>query len=342
MSPFFFFNARLSHKLMSTDEFEAFINSMPEIVKRYRAVEASDKYKEFRSLEMTVSTDFFRSQKDKTLKQKNGKKLWAESEEGKQEARFAELQKDADILFFRNTEEGKIRRAEALEPVVEDRFDWKQLSDSPWKPGFLYPSKDFVAVHSYTNELQAYTGGKNVRIEDGILHIDTRKEFVTAPAWNPEKGMVNHPFQYTSDVLHTEVPIHRDGGLAMIKARCRGYVNHGAYLRGKKHLPMLFLFDYTGFRLYCGLKTQAQQKDDGIIRLRGLQPIPYVIYTVAWDKSNITWFVNNLPVHTVPNTLPQGEDLYLHLYSCLFPKQRHIGEGHLDVDWVRCYNIKKA
>ena len=342
MSPFFFLNARLSRKLMSTDEFEATINAMPEIVKRYRTVETSDKYKEYRSLEMSVSTDFFRSQKDKTLKQKNGKQLWAESEEGKQEARFAELKKDADILFYQQTDDKQIRHAEALEKVIDDHFSWKQLNESPWRPGFLYPSKDFVAVHSYVNELQAYTGGKNVRVEDGVLHIDTRKEMVTAPAWDSKKGIVMHPFQYTSDVLHTEVPIHREGGLAMIKARCRGYVNHGAYLRGKKHLPMLFLFDYTGFRLYCGLKTQMQPKDDGVVRLRGLQPIPYIIYTVAWDKTKITWFVNNLPVHTAPNTLPQGEDLYLHLYSCLFPKQRHTTEGHLDVEWVRCYNVKKA
>ena len=163
MSPFFFINARLSHKLMSTDEFEALINKMPDIIKRYRTVEASDKYKEFRALEMTVSTDFFRSQKDKILEQKNGKKLWAESEEGKQEARLAELKKDDDILFLQSTDEKQIRQAEALRPVVKDNFNWKQLSDSPWSPGFLYPSKDFVAVHSYVNELQAYTGGKNVR-----------------------------------------------------------------------------------------------------------------------------------------------------------------------------------
>lgn len=341
MSPFFFINARLSHKLMSTDEYEALINKMPDIIKRYRTVEASDKYKEFRALEMTVSTDFFRSQKDKILGQKNGKKLWAESEEGKQEARLAELKKDDDILFLQRIDEKQIRQVEALRPVVKDNFDWKQLSDSPWSPGFLYPSKDFVAVHSYVNELQAYTGGKNVRIEDGILHIDTRKEPTTAPAWDEKKGMVQHLFPYSSDVIHTDAPINRNGGMAMIKARCRGYVNHGAYLRGKKHLPMLFLFNYTGFRLYCGLKTESQQENDGMIYLRGLQPIPYIIYTVAWDKSKITWFVNNLPVHTAPNTLPQGEDLYLHIYSCLFSKQRHTTEGHLDVDWIRCYNYDK-
>ena len=340
MSPFFFLNARLTHKLMRTADFEALINSMPDIAKRYRSVESSDMYKEYRSLEMSISTDFFRSQKEKTLKQKNGKQLWAESEEGKQEARFQELKKNADILFYLATDAKQIRQAEALQPVFEDHFGWTKLEDSQWKSGFLYPSKDFVANHSYTNELQAYTDGKNVKVANGQLVIETRKEIASGPAWDPKKGMVMHQFQYTSGALHAEVPISRDGGMAIIKARCTGSVNHGVYLRGKKHLPMLFLFDFTGKRLYTGIKTE-KDGDKHMLRLNGLPATRSIIYTVTWDRTNINWFINNMLIHTAPNTLPMGEDMYLHLYSCLFAKNRG-AEGTLEIDWVRCYNVKKA
>ena len=131
----------------------------------------------------------------------------------------------------------------------------------------------------------------------------------------------------------------RDGGLVMIKARCRGYVNHGAYLRSPKHLPLISIFDYTGFKMYCGLKTKNEPKE-GWHLLKGFQPIPYVIFTVYWDKTDIIWFVNNMPVYRHANTLPAGEKLYLHLYSCLFKNQRRKGEGSLDIDWVKQYKFK--
>ncbi len=338
MNLFFFLRAFLRGKLMSTKKFQELIDSIPDKVSQYRQTEQSDELKEYEQLKMSVTSDFFKSNKEKILKQKNGKALWAQSPEAKQEARFKELDANVNIQSFLKTNAKDIERAESLEPFFVDNMTWTDFAASEWKAGVKYPTEDFKNQHSYVDELQANNGGKNVTIENGIMHINTRKETVTAPAWDSKKGMVMHPFAYTSDIIYYDRPMSRDNGLVMIKAQCRGYVNHGAYLRSDKHIPMLHVFDYTGFRLYTGLTTRNGQK---MHRLQGLQPVIYMVYSVAWNKTEIMWFVNNMLVHKEPNTLPAGEKLYLHLYSNLFPGQRHVTEGSLDVAWVRCFTTKQ-
>ncbi len=339
MNPFFFLNAFLTRKLMSTVSFEKLIDSMPEQAKRYRQIEQSDKLKEYRVLEMTVNGDNFQSAKKNAYSNRKTKAEWLQSDEAKQEARFNELKNDADIQFFLGADKTDIQRAEALDPIFTDDFRWSSFASSPWKAGFVYPTKDFQSNHTYTDELQAYNEGRNVHTQDGTLFIHTRKEHKQAPAWDNKKGMIMKDFNYTTDVINTGVPMSRDGGLVMLKAQCHGHVNHGAYLRSDKHLPYISIFDYRNFRMYCGLRTSATNGKEWHL-LEGLQPIRDLIFTVAWNRTEIMWFINNMLVYKTANNMPHGEKLYLHLYSYLFAQQRRITEGSLEVKWVRCFNIK--
>ena len=111
-------------------------------------------------------------------------------------------------------------------------------------------------------------------------------------------------------------------------------------MRSKNHVPFISLFDYTGLRLYCGIKDSLKH-DKNLKMLDGLQPIPYTIFTVSWQKDEIVWFVNNLEVYRTKNLIPAGEKLYLHMYSFAFESDRHSTEGELDVDWIRVYKVKK-
>ena len=265
---------------------------------------------------------------------------WEHTDEGKQDARFEALKQDEDIRFLQTANLRAIEQYEQFEKSYEDVFNWTRLEASDWRPGMVYPSEAFVRNHAFTNELQAYNKGRNVDTAGGILHIKTVKEKVTAPAWDEKKGMVMSDFDYTSDIISNDKVAVEEGDVVQVKVRCRGFLNHGIYLRSKKHLPMIHLFNYTGLRLYVGAKDSLNS-DRYLKMLDGLQPIRYVVFTVSWQKDEIVWFVNNLEVYRTKNLIPKGEKLYMHMFSFISPKARRVTEGELQVDWIRVFKHKK-
>ncbi|MCQ2342288.1 MAG: hypothetical protein MJZ75_02170 [Paludibacteraceae bacterium] len=267
-------------------------------------------------------------------------KRWETTEEGKMEERYNALKQSEDIIFFLGMDVKNVEKWEQFELAFEDDFEWAGLSNSQWKAGFVYPNDDFKHVHSYSNEKQAYNNGRNVETSDSILTIRTRKEAKEGPAWDAKKGMIMKEFPLTSDAIYTDKVAIEEGSVVQVKCRCRGLLNHGIYLRSKSHVPFISLFDYTGRRLYCGVKDSLKH-DRNLKMLDGLQPITQTIFTVSWQKDEIVWFVNNLEVYRTANLIPKGEKLYLNMYSFAFEKERHAGEGELNVDWVRVYNVKK-
>ncbi|MCQ2346973.1 MAG: hypothetical protein MJZ92_03490 [Paludibacteraceae bacterium] len=254
----------------------------------------------------------------------------------KQEERYKYLVNDPDVKFFLNQDEKKHQRFESFETIFEDNFDLTDISAKGWKPGFAYP-EGFKAVHSYSNEQQAYVGGKNVEIKDSILYLHTKKEEATGASWDAKKGMITEQFHYTSDSIFNTAEFE-EGCILQVKARCRGFLNHGIYLRSKKHIPFISLFNYAEQKAYCGLKASLQENDYKH-ELKGLQPIPFAIFTMIWGKDEIIWYLNDLEVHRTKNIIPKGEKLFLHMFSFQF-KGKRISEGQLEVDWVRAYKLK--
>jgi len=267
------------------------------------------------------------------------KNRWQTTDEGKIEARYEQLKKSDDIQFFFAANVQQIEHWEQFDKVYEDDFEWFNLKESTWKPGFVYPD-GFKNVHSYNNEKQAYTGGKNLVMKNSTLRIKTRRENTEGVAWDSKKGMFIRPFTYTSDCLYSDQVAIEEGSVVQCKCKCRGRLNHGVYMRSKNHVPFISVFDYTGLKLYCGVKDSLKH-DKNLKLLDGLQPIPYTIFTVSWQKDEIVWFVNNLEVYRAKNLVPKGEKLYLHLYSFAFENDRFTTEGDLDVDWIRVYKLKK-
>lgn len=266
-------------------------------------------------------------------------KRWFNTEEGKMEARYEELKKDEDIVFFHNTNVQNVERWEQFDLAFNDDFEWVNVRNSAWKPGFIYPNDKFLNAHSYANEQQAYCDGRMIDTDNSILTIKTRKIEQEGRAWDAKKGMFMKTFPYSSDALFTDTVAIEEGSVVQVKCKCSGKLNHGIYLRSKNHVPFISVFDFTGKKVWCGVKDSLKH-DKNMKALNGLHPIAYTIFTLSWQKDEIVWFVNNLEVCRMPNLLPKGEKLYLHLYSFQFENAK-ISEGDLNVDWIRVYNVKK-
>lgn len=235
---------------------------------------------------------------------------WYDTPECKQDTRYAELAKAPEIVFFLSKDPKRITELERFKQVFADDFKWHNLADSPWRAGFAYPSKDFQPHHSFVNELQAYNRGKNVETQNDTLYIRTRKEAVTAPAWDAKRGMVMHDFRYTSDVLQNANAMGITSGVIMVKARCHGHLNHSICLTTKASKPVASVFKGKLHRIF-------------------------VVYTLVWNKNELVWYVNNMEVARTKNTLP-NEPMHITMRSFI-PKGKRGGTGDLEVEWIKVF-----
>jgi hypothetical protein len=143
-----------------------------------------------------------------------------------------------------------------------------------------------------------------------VLSIKTKKQKTTAPAWHPTKGMLMHPFKFTSDIWHTAEAVAPEAGVLQAKVSCAGKAKHMLCLTtatAKKALPIL------------SEKT-----------MKG-----YIVYTVVWNKKEVINYVNNVEVAREKNTLA-GEKLHLLVRSYL-PENKKARNGQLNIDWIRIY-----
>ncbi len=236
------------------------------------------------------------------------KKRWFTTPESQQEKRYDALVKHADIVFYFQHTEQEIADLEAYKMAWAAEFETAPLSDV-WQTGFLYPSKELKANHSHVNELQAYTQGRNTQVANRVLSIQTKKEKTTAPAWHPTKGMIMHPFAYTSDVWHTAEAVAPKAGVLQAKVHLSGKAKHVVCLTtagAKKSLHIL--------------PADKQVKD--------------AIYTLVWNGNEVVNYVNDVEVARSKNPLA-GEALHLLMRSYLPGNVK--GTGKMEIDWIRIY-----
>ncbi len=236
------------------------------------------------------------------------KKRWFTTPESQQEKRYDALVKHADIVFYFQHTEQEIANLEAYKMAWAAEFETAPLSDV-WQTGFLYPSKELKANHSHVNELQAYTQGRNTQVANRVLSIQTKKEKTTAPAWHPTKGMIMHPFAYTSDVWHTAEAVAPKAGVLQAKVHLSGKAKHVVCLTtagAKKSLHIL--------------PADKQVKD--------------AIYTLVWNEKEVVNYVNDVEVARGKNPLA-GESLHVLMRSYLPENVK--GTGKMEIDWMRIY-----
>ena len=236
------------------------------------------------------------------------KKRWFTTPESQQEKRYDALVKHADIVFYFQHTEQEIADLEAYKMAWAAEFETASLSDV-WQTGFLYPSKELKANHSHVSEQQAYTQGKNTHISASVLSIQTKKQKTTAPAWHPTKGMIMHPFAYTSDVWHTAEAVAPKAGVLQAKVRVSGKAKHVVCLTtagAKKSLHIL--------------PADKQVKD--------------AIYTLVWNEKEVVNYVNDVEVARGKNPLA-GESLHVLMRSYLPENVKGIGK--MEIDWMRIY-----
>ncbi len=293
--------------------------------KNYLNVLNSQELKELEALEKEVHTEEFKTRHALW----SDAKRWEHSEEYKTEQRYLALAKSEDIQFYYAQREEKIDWAELFRPAFADDMS----SSVNWKAGYGYANPVMKDGHSRTNERQAYNGGKNTFFADGRMDIETREESAKAVAWDEKKGFVEQVFDYTSDVMNTHDAFAQERGMFMAKVRSQGSGHHFFGLStGIPGEPMVALYHYNGDKHQLGLVNGKKTK---MAELTGVLRSMYHVYTLRWTKDELIWYVNNMEVLRLRNSLPK-EKMFLLAQSWL-PVAEKGGTGKLKVQWARVY-----
>ena len=122
-------------------------------------------------------------------------------------------------------------------------------------------------------------------------------------------------------------------GVFRAKLRCNGKVQHAFWLGSDNKLPHINIFRYNGKEISIG----NANKDifDGV-KITGINPLQYFIYTLVWTEKELIWMINNLEIYRTASNIPV-EDMYLAFNSFISEKQ-HGSAGCLEVDWIRVYS----
>jgi len=311
-----------------------------EILKKYKRFQHSKAYKtyirfhesyiikEYELLRIKVASPEFKKANDFWANQNR----WHTTPEFALEQCFFELAKNPDVIFFEKEKPERFERYRQLKLSFQEEFEWNTLDKSRWAFGFHYKSPELIGDHSFANEKQANHSGKNVSVVEGVLKIATKHEKVTSRAWHVTKGFIDKEFQFTSDVLQTADTFRQKGGVFRAKIRCTGKIHHAFWLRTNTKLPLINIFHYNG--KYITLGNTNKNLVDGI-KIQGINPFQFYIYTLVWTEKELVWMVNNLEVYRTASNIPK-EEMYLAFNSFISQKQKGCA-GSMDVDWVRVY-----
>jgi len=311
-------------------------------LKKYKQFEHSKAYKnyirfynsyiikEFELLKTKVATPEFKEANDFWANETR----WHNTPECAQEQRYYELAKNPDIVFYVNEKPERFEKNRAMTLSFQDEFDWNTLDKSHWNFGFHYKSEKLLGDHSFSNEKQAYHSGKNVSVANGILRLSTKHEKVTSRAWDTTKGFIDKEFNYTSDVLQTAKTFRQSCGIFRAKLRCTGDLQHAFWLGAESKLPHINIFHFNGKLITLG--NANKNLFDGI-KIKGINPAQFYIYTLIWSKKELIWMINDLEVYRTVSNVPT-DSMYLAFNSFISQKQKG-SAGNLEIDWVRTYTI---
>ena len=310
----------------SLRKFKAFKHSKE--YKTYVRFHDSFIIKEYEKLKAKVSTPEF----VKTNEFWANQDRWHTTPEYQTELQFYKLAEHPDMAYYVNEKPERFNNFRNVKLIFTDEFDAKTIATTSWNFGFHYKNPKLIRQHSFFNEKQANTGGKNTTQELSHLKIETKEQKSNALAWHHKQGFLKKDFTHTADVVQSAEKFQKKFGIFRAKIRCTGAIHHAFWLGSGDKLPLINIFHFNGKTITLG--NANKEKIDGA-KISGINPSEFYIYSLVWTEKELIWMINNLEVYRTSNNIPKTE-LYLAFNSFISEKQKAT-TGTLEIDWVRVY-----
>ena len=95
---------------------------------------------------------------------------------------------------------------------------------------------------------------------------------------------------------------------------------------------MVALYFYNGKKVQMGIVANGQSR---LTKLSGASRSKYYVYSLRWTAEELIWYVNNLEVFRMANTLTKNQLFFL--AQSFLPSTAKAGEGKMQVEWMRVY-----
>lgn len=357
-------------KMLSTKQFEQWLQEQAQVAVRYRNVEKSNILAEYKTLKQVVESAEFQSKKRELTTTR-----YADTQEGSTMAKYNQLSWNTSVilykLFKKEAYKEKAEVAQYLELNAQIQAPEFQQANAFWKN----PKRWFTTPESQQekrfNEL-----AKHVDIvfffqhtEKEVAELESYKivwaeECETAKlsaAW--QTGFLYPSKDFKADHSHiSELQAYTKGRNTQVANRVwtivtkkekttspawhptKGMIMHEfAYTSDVWHTTQAVAptagvlqakVRYTGKAKHTLCLTTAKAKK--ALNILGEQPMKgEVIYTIVWNEKEVINYVNNKEVSRGQNPLA-GEALHVLVRSYL-PENQKAGAGQLDIDWIRIY-----
>ncbi len=260
---------------------------------------------------------------------------WETTYEYRMELRYQELIGTTASVGSKRNKTSIFRKYSQVQLRFNEHFDWERLEETRWMAGYHSAIPRLVGNYSFTNELQANSGGRNVSVSNGVLNIHTVQLPMRALAWDVQKAFVERDFSFTSDVIQTSASFRQKYGIFSAKIKCRGAIHHALWLSGDRKLPHLNLFHFDGNDITMGNAGMHRMNE---VKISGISPEQFYIYTLEWTPRELIWYVNNVEVHRTNENIPQ-EPLYFGVNSFI-PSKMKPESGRMEVEWIKAFEVR--
>ncbi|MFI3297108.1 MAG: glycoside hydrolase family 16 protein [bacterium] len=290
--------------------------------------------KEYLELKEKVSTPEFKKSNEFWADAKR----WDNTKEAALENRYFTLAENDDIKFYLSQKDDKFANIKAYELAFKEGFDGNILPTTSWEYGFCYDNDALVGKHSFLNEKQANTCGNNVAVVNGRLNIITKEGKTDAIVWHPERGFVQHTFDYSSDVINGHKVACQRRGVFSAKLRFTGSgdVSHAFWLTDGTKTPHINVCRCNGKEIEVGIYWNSKfEKKYTSTKITGLNPREFYIYSVEIKDNDVIWYINNLEVFRCSNYIP--EKPMFPVFNSFIPENKKGGAAVYEIDNVNTY-----
>ena len=358
-------------KMLTTKQFEQWLQEQAQIAIRYRQVQKSDILAEYYTLKEVVESAEFQAKKQELTTTR-----YADTQEGSTMALYRQLNWNTSVILYKllkkEAYKEKAEVAQYLELAAQIQTPEFQQANAFWKNPkrwFTTPESqqekrynelvkhaDIVFFFQHTEkeiaELESYktvwaeeceTAKLSATWETGFLYPS--KEFKANHSHVSEQQaytqgrntqVANRVWSIVTKKEKTTAPAwHPTKGMIMHNFAYTSDVWHTSEAIAPKSGVLQAKVRLTGKAKHIFCLTMANAKKS-LHLLPADKVVKEAIYTLVWNEKEVINYVNNMEVSRTQNPL-SGEALHLLVRSYL-PENQKAGTGQLDIDWVRIYS----
>ncbi|MBN1949683.1 MAG: glycoside hydrolase family 16 protein [Bacteroidales bacterium] len=311
----------------------------------FNQLSGSDRLKQFEELEAYVKGDEFNKFKAYCLKPP--RKRWMESKEFEILQDY-ELRKKSEkiVWYFKYAEHKRFDWHRRWTLTFKDEFSGPKLDKKIWLTRYYWGDKMFKGSYSLSQDKHFVTDGDNLLLENGRLHIVTKKEDIKGNSWDTSYGFISREFGYTSGLINSANSFRQKYGIfsAKVRLNAESKLINAFWMVGNSmvpHIDVVKAAKKISFSHAWGDPKDLKSVNKFSYK-RGRKRLAndFYIFSLEWKPGKLSWSINGVEVASTTSGVPD-EEMYIAFSAGLQTDVNGILPARMEIDWVRCYQLNE-